>query len=60
MGGRIGPGSTVPGVQAVATVDTVPMREGNNQLGYWTSAALPPREDSRSRWRRASRQSIST
>jgi predicted permease len=35
----------VPGVQAVATVDTVPMREGNNQLGYWTSAALPPRNE---------------
>jgi predicted permease len=35
----------VPGVQAVATVDTVPMREGNNQLGYWTSAALPPRSE---------------
>jgi predicted permease len=32
----------VPGVQSAAMVDTVPMREGNNQLGYWTSAALPP------------------
>jgi predicted permease len=32
----------VPGVQSVAIVDTVPMREGNNQLGYWTAAALPP------------------
>uniref|UniRef100_Q01ZV8 Permease n=1 Tax=Solibacter usitatus (strain Ellin6076) TaxID=234267 RepID=Q01ZV8_SOLUE len=31
----------VPGVQAAATVDTVPMRQGNNQLGYWTSAAMP-------------------
>jgi putative ABC transport system permease protein len=31
----------VPGVQSVATVDTVPMREGNNQVGYWTSADLP-------------------
>lgn len=31
----------VPGVQAAAVVDTVPMREGNNQVGYWTSAALP-------------------
>jgi predicted permease len=30
------------GVRAVAIVDTVPMREGNNQLGYWTSAAMPP------------------
>lgn len=32
----------VPGVQSVAMVDTVPMREGNNQLGYSTTAALPP------------------
>ncbi len=32
----------VPGVQSVATVDTVPMREGNNQLGYWTTADVPP------------------
>jgi len=32
----------VPGVEAVAMVDTVPMRQGNNQLAYWTSAALPP------------------
>ncbi len=31
----------VPGVQAATVVDTVPMREGNNQVGYWTSAALP-------------------
>src|SRR6185369_2626110 len=33
----------LPGVRGVAMVDTVPMREGNNQLGYWTSSALPPR-----------------
>jgi putative ABC transport system permease protein len=32
----------VPGIEAVAIVDTVPMREGNNQNGYWTSAAVPP------------------
>lgn len=32
----------VPGVASVAIVDTVPMREGNNQLGYWTTAAVPP------------------
>jgi predicted permease len=32
----------VPGVQAVTIVDTVPMREGNNPLGYWASADLPP------------------
>jgi predicted permease len=31
-----------PGVQSVTMVDTVPMRQGNNQLGYWTSAAVPP------------------
>jgi predicted permease len=32
----------VPGVQSIAMVDTVPMREGNNPIGYWTSPALPP------------------
>jgi predicted permease len=32
----------VPGVQAVTMVDTVPMREGNNQIGYWPTAAVPP------------------
>jgi predicted permease len=32
----------IPGVQFAAAVDTVPMREGNNQLNYWTSPALPP------------------
>jgi predicted permease len=32
----------VPGVESVATVDTVPMRQGNNQLGYSASATLPP------------------
>lgn len=31
----------VPGVEAIAMVDTVPMREGSNPLGYWNSAALP-------------------
>ena len=31
----------VPGVEAAAMVDTVPMREGNNQLSYSTSANLP-------------------
>jgi predicted permease len=35
----------VPGVESVTMVDTVPMREGNNQIGYWTSAALPPRNE---------------
>jgi putative ABC transport system permease protein len=32
----------IPGVQSVAAVDTVPMREGNNQLGYWTTPSVPP------------------
>jgi predicted permease len=32
----------VPGVRFIATVDTVPMRNGNNQLGYWTTADVPP------------------
>jgi predicted permease len=31
----------VPGVQSATVVDTVPLREGNNQIGYWTSAAVP-------------------
>jgi predicted permease len=30
----------VPGVESVAMVDTVPMREGNNQIGYATTAAV--------------------
>ncbi|MGC1268251.1 MAG: ABC transporter permease [Candidatus Acidiferrum sp.] len=34
--------SRVPGVQSVATVDTFPMREGDNEQGYWTSADVPP------------------
>jgi putative ABC transport system permease protein len=33
---------TVPGVNAIAMVDSVPMRSGNNQLTYWTSPAPPP------------------
>lgn len=32
----------VPGVDSVTLVDTVPMREGNNQIGYWTTPAEPP------------------
>lgn len=32
----------VPGVQSATMVDTVPMREGNNQIGYWTTPAEPP------------------
>lgn len=34
---------SVPGVKAAAIVDTVPMREGDNQIGYRTSPAeVPP------------------
>ena len=32
----------VPGVESAAIVDTVPMREGYNEVGYWPSASLPP------------------
>ncbi|HEV2447981.1 MAG TPA: ABC transporter permease, partial [Candidatus Sulfopaludibacter sp.] len=32
----------IPGVEAIATVDTVPMREGYNFSGYWTTPNLPP------------------
>ena len=31
-----------PGVKSIALVDTVPLREGNNQIGYWTTPAEPP------------------
>ena len=31
----------LPGVQSIATVDTFPMREGDNELGYWPSADVP-------------------
>jgi predicted permease len=34
--------SRMPGVEAVTMVDTVPMREGNNQLGYWKNSNIPP------------------
>ncbi len=34
----------IPGVKSVALVDTVPLREGVNELGYWPSSALPPRD----------------
>jgi predicted permease len=35
-------GRSVPGVQSIATVDTFPMRSGDNEAGYWTSADVPP------------------
>jgi predicted permease len=34
----------VPGVESVATVDTVPMREGSNPIPYKISADAPPQE----------------
>jgi putative ABC transport system permease protein len=33
---------SLPGVEAIAMVDTVPMRRGNNMVDYWTNAAMPP------------------
>lgn len=36
-------GRNVPGVQSIAAVDTVPMREGNNQIGFWPTPNLPPK-----------------
>jgi len=32
----------VPGVQSVALSDVIPMRVGENGLGYWTTPAPPP------------------
>ena len=32
----------VPGVQSVAIVDTFPMREGFNAMGYWPTVDVPP------------------
>ncbi len=37
-------GRRVPGVQAIAMVDTVPMREGSNPIGYALTAAAPPQD----------------
>lgn len=34
--------SHLPGVQAIAMVDTVPFRRGNNPLEFWPTPALPP------------------
>jgi predicted permease len=33
---------SIPGVESVAMVDTVPMREGNNQVPYYTTPTKPP------------------
>ncbi|HEU4414197.1 MAG TPA: ABC transporter permease [Candidatus Angelobacter sp.] len=38
---------TVPGIEAVAMVDTVPMREGNNQIPYSTTGSPRPEEKNR-------------
>jgi predicted permease len=38
----IGQARRVPGVQSVAMVDTVPLREGNNEIGYWPNPYVPP------------------
>src|SRR5438874_12508963 len=35
-------GRRVPGVQSLTAVDIVPMRQGNNEYGYWTTADVPP------------------
>src|SRR5262249_16651212 len=32
----------IPGVRSATVVDTVPLREGNNEVGYGTSPNLPP------------------
>ncbi|HEX8764478.1 MAG TPA: ABC transporter permease, partial [Candidatus Acidoferrum sp.] len=32
----------VPGVESVTAVDIVPMRQGNNEYGYWMTADVPP------------------
>ena len=33
--------AATPGVDSIAIVDTVPMRSGNNPLGYWPTPAVP-------------------
>jgi predicted permease len=34
----------IPGVQAIAAIDTVPMRDGNNQIYYSTNAGTVPED----------------
>jgi predicted permease len=34
----------LPGVQSVALADIIPMREGENSVGYWATPALPPQD----------------
>jgi predicted permease len=33
---------SVPGVESVALADIIPMREGENSVGYWTTPETPP------------------
>lgn len=40
----LGRARRIPGIEAATVVDTVPMREGNNQNGYWPNAAVPPQD----------------
>ena len=35
----------VPGVRSVAIVDTFPMREGDNTIGYWPTSDVPPEKE---------------
>ncbi|HTA71724.1 MAG TPA: ABC transporter permease [Bryobacteraceae bacterium] len=35
-------GGRVPGVQSIALADIVPMREGENSVGYWATPFPPP------------------
>jgi predicted permease len=32
----------VPGIETVALADIIPMREGENSVGYWTTSTPPP------------------
>jgi putative ABC transport system permease protein len=34
----------IPGIESAALTDIVPMRVGENALPYWTTAAMPPRD----------------
>jgi predicted permease len=37
---------SVPGVESVALVDTVPLRDGNNQVAFWPGPSMPPADPS--------------
>ena len=51
VAGRNGARQPLPGVQSAALVDTIPMRYGNNQVGYWPTPAVPPRNQKPPGWR---------